>query len=187
MIMTSYLVFVRNQATMQDFAVPAEAASVGEAVADAAGRYPGPVYHALTCFTAAELQSFIDDSVRWPGVASTVQPPLEDLLRKVTAGTKLPPMPKIARRVDLSADEVVVLPEAEAAISEATQARVQALRGAVPGVMEREARIAQATALPPVSDRPKRRSTDAAAPAPAAAPSFNNGRSVIDVLKALRG
>ena len=190
----TYLVFVRNQTNFRDFAVPLEADSVGGAVALASARYPGPVYHCLTCFASAELQGFIDDAARWPGVPSTVQPPLEDLLRKVTVGTTLPPLPSVARRVDLDADEVRVLPEAEAEIrraalqrAAAAEARVQQALGTVPGVMEREAKIAMAEGTPAFSDRPRRAAQPPAQAAKPATPSFNQGRSVVDVLKALRG
>lgn len=178
----TYLVFIRNMQTLQDFSVPAQASNAYEAQARAMPRYPAPAYMALAAFTLKDLQTMLDDAARWPGVASTVQPPLEQLLANVTAGTKLPPL---HRNQPPSG-------AAQGQSQQPTGARIQSRNDVVPGAMAAEAKAAQygaqnpgwqhATNVPeaqPYAQQPARPK-----PAPAASPM--QGRSVIDVLKALR-
>ena len=53
----TYLVFIRNMQSLQDFSVPAEASTSHAAQARAMTRYPTPVYMVLTAFPVAELQA----------------------------------------------------------------------------------------------------------------------------------
>lgn len=174
----TYLVFIRNMQSLQDFSVPAQATSAYAAQAIVMPRYPTPAYMVLSAFTTAELQTMLDDAARWPGVASTVQPPLEQLLQRVTAGTKLPPL----HRNQMPAQ----------AAQQPTGARLQTLNDVVPGAMANEAKAAQYGArntgwqnslnVAEASGYAYQPATKTKAPAT----SPMQGRSVIDVLKALR-
>lgn len=168
--MPVYMVFMRNLASNEDFSVPLEAASEADALMMCGERHPHPMYAHLTTFTLDELHSMVEDARRWPGVASKVQPSVEEMLRRVNVRIgKLPPLPH----------------ERAAAVS----AKVEESRGFSRGVMETEAKIATVQHAPAVAaDRPA--ATKAAPASPAAASPFtqrNQGRSVVDVLRALRG
>lgn len=171
----TYLVFIRNMQSLQDFSVPAEAPTAAGAQATIAPRYPTPAYMVLAAFSTAELQAMLDDATRWPGVASTVQPPLEQLLARVSAGTKLPPLHR------------------GQSAPQPTGARLQTHHDVVPGAMANEAKAAQhggwqtTLNVPEASAyayQPPANRAPTTAPITAAAPT--QGRSVIDILKALR-
>lgn len=80
--MAMFLVFLKNTTDNGDFVAPVAATTHRDAIAAAAARYPSPLYQTLTCYEDSELRRILDDAQRWPGVASTVQPPLADLMRQ---------------------------------------------------------------------------------------------------------
>jgi hypothetical protein len=167
----TYLVFIRNMHALEDFTVPAQATTSHEAQTSVMTRYPTPAYMVLTAFAAPELQTMLDDAARWPGVASTVQPPLEQLLQRVTASTRLPPLHRNQM-------------PAQAAQTPPTGARLQSRNDVVPGAMANEAKAAQYNAQQVPETTVYTYAKKPAAQTPA---SPMQGRSVIDVLKALRG
>ena len=164
--MSEYLLFFRNTFSGEDFTLPVEAESRESAIFTSQSQYSAPVYLFLTCFGRKELQGILEDAERWPGVPSKPQPTLEQLLQRVTARVgKLPPLPGQK-------------PSAQP-VAAATGGRVEA------------------TTLPP---RPMQQPAQAAAPRqqmasaasatrhePAPLPNVQPNRSVIDVLRALRG
>lgn len=163
--MTVYMVFLRNMASNEDFAVPTEAESPQEALLACQQRHPHPLFSHLTTFPLDDVQRMVEDARRWPGVASTVQPSVDDMLKRVNVRIgKLPPLPG----------------------QHPTAARVEHDRGFSRGVMDQQARMAAAPATVPVPAS-KPRMAPAAAPASLSTPSHNHGRSVVDVLRALRG
>ncbi|MCP5405712.1 MAG: hypothetical protein H6922_05780 [Pseudomonadaceae bacterium] len=169
--MAVYMVFLRNMNNGEDFALPVDAESNEEAYMMAEQRHPQPLFAPLTCFSLRELSKMVDDARRWPGVASKVQPTMEQMLQRVNVRIgKLPPMPGQA-------------PVTEAKLTES--------RGFARGVMEREAKVATVQHIAPVqADAPRKVAAKKPAPAPQpAAPVFNKnqGRSVVDVLRALKG
>lgn len=172
----TYLVFVRNMHAVEDFSVPVQAQTAHEAQMSLLQRYPTPAYMVLTAFAVTDLQTMLDDAARWPGVASTVQPSLEQLLQRVTSGTRLPPI----HRNQTPAQAVQEAP---------TGARIQSKNDVVPGAMASQAKAAQhggwqnSLSVPEVSTYAYQ---PAAKPKAAPVPSPTQGRSVIDVLKALR-
>lgn len=171
----TYLVFIRNMQSLQDFSVPATARNAYEAQTSVAPRYPTPAYMILAAFTTAELQAMLDDAARWPGVASTVQPSLEQLLTRVSASTKLPPLHR-----------------GQGASQQPTGARLQTRNDVVPGAMANEAKAAQQTgwqntlSVPEVSTYAYQAPVNKAPTTSSTVASPTQGRSVIDVLKALR-
>ncbi len=83
-MMPMFLVFLKNATDGGEFVAPVAAADRKGAVAAVTARYPEPVYTQLTCYEESELRRILDDAQRWPGVASTVQPPLADVMRQKT-------------------------------------------------------------------------------------------------------
>lgn len=167
--MSQFLVFHRNTITGEDFTTPVEADSAYDAQQQLNGRYPQPAYLYLTCFEKTELQGILDDAERWPGVASKPQPTLEQLLQRVTAGVgRLPPLP--GRQA-----------------TQATEAKVQTTTGYGQGRLNDSAKVAafqQAQAFQQAAKpAPRMAETKPANPLMAKA---NQGRSVIDVLRALK-
>ena len=74
--MPIFLVFLKNTTDGAEFVAPVSAVDRRGALAAVAVRYPQSVYVSLTCYGEGELRRILDDAQRWPGVASTIQPPL---------------------------------------------------------------------------------------------------------------
>lgn len=197
--MATYLVFHRNMVTKDDFATPVDADSKQAAMDALADRYPHPAYVPLTCFEKSALQGILDDADRWPGVASTPQPTLEQLLTRVTARVgKLPPLPNRKPSEQPSAK-----------VSQATGGHVERVRDPAPfttptpvpnaakapvSVLEALKASKTMKGLSSAQQTPVSKATMASSKPSAKAPSSllatppaANGRSVIDVLRALRG
>lgn len=183
-----YCIFFKNNVTKDEFVLPVDAADRGMALMAAAEHYPAPAYTALTVYSAKELQDVLASAERWPGVASKVQPTLDTLMNRVRVSGGLPPIsPK------------------------PTAAKVQTTSGIVDGAMSLEAKIASmkedfersrnarlaavhaAKVVPadvpaPVAAKKVSAKTQSALAAPQpTAFNPNQGRSVVDVLRALRG
>lgn len=90
----TYLVFLKNAVTREEFVAPMAAESREAAMLQASTSYPMPAYAHLTCYALEELQRILADVQRWPGVPSKVQPTIETLMAKMRDGGRgLPPMP----------------------------------------------------------------------------------------------
>lgn len=171
--MTLYLVFHRNAMTGEDFTTPVEAESPMQAQASLTARYPHPTYQYLTCFAKTELQSILNDAERWPGVASKPQPTLEQMMARVTSGMgKLPPLPN---------RKPTAQPAAQ--MTQATGASVKVVQGAAHAWGVGAVPLAKVEPATPKKTAAK----PTAKPASSFMPTANAGRSVIDVLRALRG
>lgn len=91
---TTYLGFMVNRATREEFVAPVTATAQDIARAELMKAYPESRYALLTIYSRAELTHVLRDLERWPGLPSKVQPPLTTDLTKVTARTGgLPPLP----------------------------------------------------------------------------------------------
>lgn len=88
----TYLVFLQNLKTGEDFVAPATAENQSEAMLAVGEKYPPRLFKFQTCYTLPEIERIITDVKRWPGVASSLQQPLQQQLEK-RLGAKLPPMP----------------------------------------------------------------------------------------------
>ncbi len=71
--MNTYLVFLRNMATRQDFVAPYAAVSTAAAEAAALQDYPTGQFMLLTTYAETELQAIMVNIQRWPGVPSNVE------------------------------------------------------------------------------------------------------------------
>lgn len=71
--MNTYLVFLRNMATRQDFVAPYAANSAAAAEEAALQDYPTGQFMLLTIYAEAELQAIMANLRRWPGVPSNVE------------------------------------------------------------------------------------------------------------------
>jgi hypothetical protein len=193
-MMATYLVFLKNTVTHEEFVAPLQAAKREEAMARAAAAYPAPAYSHLTCYGMDEMQRIMADVQRWPGVASKVQPTLETLMRNVRDNTArgLPPMPT---RTPVQA-AAVSSPAAPPATPGVVVSQGPRAAGTATNVVDalRAARATQAV-VNHTQDAP-RPAMPAPAPAvsvSAAAPKVDRmapmarPQSVIDVLKAMRG
>ncbi len=90
----TYLGFLQNRQSREEFVAPVEADDVATARMALAQAYPESRYMVQTVYSRQELEHVLAGVDRWPGVASKVQPPLTTDLTKVTARTGgLPPLP----------------------------------------------------------------------------------------------
>ena len=166
---TSYVLFMQNLVTQEEFVASIEAESVGAAKQASRATYPGHAYQVLTCYAEKELQTVLDNLHRWPGVPSKVQPTPEEMsehvrvkvgglppLRKATAGT-------VQAERHVETEELSVMMRLMAEQSAARLARLESLKtGSAPR---------------------------AAAPAiQGSKPSLNSnaGKSVVELLRGLR-
>lgn len=83
--MPVYLGFLHNTVTNEDFVAPADALDRGHALAQLAGAYPAPVYKLLTVYVRNELIHILANMDRMPGLPSTPQPALAELLAQIAA------------------------------------------------------------------------------------------------------
>lgn len=206
--MPEFLGFLRNLANESEFVAPVQAADRAAAAAALGEQYPESLYRLHTIYARRELEQILENLTRWPGVASTVQPPLEQMLSRVNGRTGgLPPMPKAdAGRVQA----VVASPAATPVAMAATQAdeirkleelQAMAVKLNIPGAQALAMKLlaeARGAALPvnqtmsmgapdsaPASARGV---SEASAPLPAMpAAAQSGGTSAIFMLKQLRG
>ncbi|RYG61195.1 MAG: hypothetical protein EON60_04455 [Alphaproteobacteria bacterium] len=90
----TYLGFLQNRASKDEFVAPVQADDVATARMELARAYPESRYILQTIYSRSEIEHVLSGIDRWPGVASKVQPPLTTDLTKVTARTGgLPPLP----------------------------------------------------------------------------------------------
>lgn len=183
--MALFLVFHRNVMTGDDFTTPVEAVSKDAAISSLSGRYPNPAYVYLTCFEKAALQGILEDADRWPGVASTPQPTLEQLLSRVTARVgKLPPLPN---RQPVEQPAVQVAQATGGRVENITPTPVAVPVPTAPRTLSMaEALKAMKAPVVPVSASKPKAAKMEKTPSSLAA-SANANRSVIDVLRALKG
>jgi hypothetical protein len=111
--MTVYLGFLHNTVTGEDFVAPADALDREHALAQLGGAYPAPVYKVLTVYVRNELIHILATMDKMPGMPSTPQPALADLLMQIAA-----------KQVD--GGEVVFeeLPPVEAEVREVPEGRI---------------------------------------------------------------
>lgn len=190
--------FMKNAVTGEEFVAPMEAEERVGAEVLLLRQYPAPAYALLTVYEKRELTRALEQVERWPGVPSKVQPPLEQLLSRVSVQRgKLPPLPQ--QRV---ASAPVQAPASAAAAFDS--ARIEQVRNAVRGTSPeiqalaarllaagmgapvaeavRAAPVAQPQVQPQASRFGGRMEAEAEVPAVATA----NRPSLISVLKALK-
>jgi len=87
----TYLVFLLNIQTGEEFVAPVTAPSRAEALARVSAKYPPQQLFAIqTCYPVSELQRLLTEAGRWPGVASAAP---RQLNPRVSFGSALPPLP----------------------------------------------------------------------------------------------
>ena len=201
--MPEFLGFLRNLTDTSEFVAPVQAETREAAAAALVAQYPENFYRLHTVYGRGELAQIMENLKRWPGVASTVQPPLEQMLSRVNGRMGgLPPMPKAdAGRVQ------AVAPAAAAPVAAQThdiekleELQAMAVKLNIPGAQELANRLlaeARGTALPanqamamssasaPASARGVAKASAPLPAMPAAAQS--GGTSAIFMLKQLRG
>lgn len=187
-----YCVFFKNNVTKDEFVLPVQADSREAALMLAVDTYPSPAYTALTAYSDKELREVLSGAERWPGVASKVQPSMESLMARVRVGSGLPPLTQkpTAAKVQTTSGIVDGAMSVEAKIAamkaefeRSRNARVAATYAAK--VVAADTLVAKAPAAAAKKVSAKSQSSTLAAPAPTFNP--NQGRSVVDVLRALRG
>lgn len=199
--MPEFLGFLRNLADSSEFVAPVQAETREAAAAALGGQYPENFYRLHTVYGRRELTQIMENLNRWPGVASTVQPPLEQLLSRVNGRTGgLPPMPK----ADAGRVQAVVATPAEpqaqlAEIQKLEELQAMAVKLNIPGAQELATRLLaeargaalpanQAMAIMPASAPASARGVaEGSAPLPAMPTPAHNGTSAIFMLKQLRG
>lgn len=186
-----YCIFFKNNVTKDEFVLPVQADSRDAAMMLAVDKYPSPVYTALTAYSARELNTVLANAERWPGVASKVQPTLDSLMARVrvNVSSNLPPLTKKPTAATVQATTGVVdgamsLEAKIASLREDFERSRNARIAAVHAAKVVPADVSAPVAAKKVSAKPQS-SALAAPPAPAFNP--NQGRSVVDVLRALRG
>ena len=91
-----YLGFMRNTITGEAFIAPAHGASAAAAESLLRETYPSAAYAITTLYPAQDVQKYLIELERWPGLPSKVQPKLADLLANQRIRAQqggLPPMP----------------------------------------------------------------------------------------------
>ena len=177
--MATYIVFLKNLKTGEEFAVPHMAADNSHdlAMAELRSQYPANRFAMHTAYTVAELQNIMENATRWPGVASKVQ-------------TGTVQAPKRRKDVPMKADSIFASgsmlkakplpqkPKAEAQTKAQTNKMAPKVSPALAAMMKKQ----QAAA----AQQPQ---AQAAAPAPStAAPTAGSeGMSVIHRLKMMQG
>jgi hypothetical protein len=201
--MPEFLGFLRNLTDASEFVASVQAADREAAAAALGGQYPESLYRLHTIYARRELGQILENLNRWPGVASTVQPPLEQMLSRVSgrygsALGGLPPMPKAdAGRVQAVA-ATPAEPQAQLAeLQKLEELQAMALKLKIPGAQELASRLlaeARGAALPANQAMPMgapasaRGVAEASAPLPAMpTPAPSGGTSAIFMLKQLRG
>ena len=205
--MPEFLGFLRNLTDASEFVASVQAADREAAAAALGGQYPESLYRLHTIYARRELGQILENLNRWPGVASTVQPPLEQMLSRVSgrygsASGGLPQMPKAdAGRVQAVA-ATPAEPQAQLAeLQKLEELQAMALKLKIPGAQELASRLlaeARSAALPANQVMPMPAMTgapasargvaEASAPLPAMpTPAPSGGTSAIFMLKQLRG
>lgn len=182
--MDTYLVFLKNAVTREEFVAPVQAHDRDEAVMAAGVDYPAPAYASLTCYKMDEMARILADARRWPGVASTVQPTLETLLR--TASVKpLPPLPAKTTTTTVGAKPASGSTSVVDALRAARSAGMLQgqVKAAAPTATQTATLKAPAPAAKAVTAAAKTRSAKTASSLATPA----RPQSVIEVLKAMRG
>jgi hypothetical protein len=173
--MKTYLMFLQNLKTGEEFVAPVTADDQDEALLMAGEKYPPRFYKVQTFYTLADMERIITDVKRWPGVASSVQQPMmEQLNRRVVTGGPLPALPGQAPVVETRTPVMSAIEAIRAA--QATGSRLETRE-------EAPVAPAQVTRAPAVAAAPKR----TVAASIIGRPTQPSSASVLDVLKALRG
>jgi hypothetical protein len=178
----TYLVFLQNLKTGEEFVAPATAENQDNALLMIGDKYPPRLYKMQTVYTLDALERIVTDVKRWPGVASSVQPMVEQLQKRVVSGGALPPLPGqqgyaqpvAAAKPMLSAIEAIRAMSAGKPLGSTLETIKEApLVASTPAPVEtKPARPAMRTVAASIISRP-------------AQPAVTNA-SVLDVLKALR-
>jgi hypothetical protein len=91
---TTYLGFLMNRQSREEFVAPVIAETLVVAKIELAKAYPESRYMLQTIYSRLEIDHVLAGIDRWPGLPSKVQPPVTTDLSKVTAQTGgLPPLP----------------------------------------------------------------------------------------------
>ena len=198
---TTYLGFLMNRTTREEFVAPVNATSVDMARMELFAVYPDAHYALLTVYTKTEIEHVLAGVERWPGLPSKIQKPVEVKSAPVRISTGgLPPLPgqvtATVQKVDATTDTTGMpgwmksfVQQQEAATKSA--AKVAAKPAAVQPM---EAAIFQPkSSMPPASliERLKAAKGETMArpsvSAPAFAPQAPTAKgSVIDILKGMK-
>lgn len=191
--MTTFLGFFKNNMTAEEFVAPVDAETRNDAEWVLIRQYPQGIYSLLTIYARTEVEKIMTNIDRWPGLASKVQPSIEQMMSRVSVGTRLPPMPN---------QRVVETPAIDGARIERVR---EAVKGAAPEVQELAARLLAAqlqgsvsASTPDTSNARFETVSDARMTAPVMPPvampkavpmnaQGENRPSLISVLKAMRG
>jgi hypothetical protein len=191
--MPMFLVFMRNTTSRADFVAAYNSASLENAQEMAKQAYPSPAFSVLTTFAQTEIERIVADLKRWPGVPSNV------VAAKITShvGQGLPPLPTLKQAVQAvgvqptgaMVQQIKPTPATQTSTSNAQAGltladAMAALRGKNIVPMQNKPATAPVS-TPPASARGKAVDEPVVSASPVQA--ANAGRSVIDVLRTLRG
>lgn len=195
--MVTFLGFFKNNMTGDEFVAPVDAESRNDAEWMLVRQYPSGVYSLLTIYARKEMEKILADVERWPGLASKVQPTVDQLLSRVTVGTRLPPLPtrsvnETTPRVDgariaqVKAAAAGVNAQAQALALKLLKAELHGTVGSsVPDVSN--SRFAQVSDAKVAAKAPALPATPAFAKAAGAQMATGNRPSLITMLKAMKG
>ena len=177
-----HLAFLRNIITGDMFIAPAIGATQQQAESAMREVYPSAAYALLALYPASDVQRYLVDLARWPGMPSKVQPSLTDLLANQRIRTQtggLPPLNRAAQQQAFGAGMNAAQAAQVQAIAKGMPAETQALAARLLGNAHPAAPAAQ----------PIQRSAQPVphpfAPRPVAQPATPQG-SLKDALAAMR-
>jgi hypothetical protein len=200
--MAMYVLFLQNLATQEEFVAGIDAAGMDAAKLGARVTYPAKSYALLTCYAQAELETILTNLKRWPGVPSKVQPAADEVNPRVQVSVgKLPPLkreqPTEGRVAPVQAEELSAMMQMMARQSAERLRREQAERGEAPALQPAD-RVAEAKAVQQPQAAPVQRqsvlealkgipASKSVSPTAMASPAGNSGKSVVELLRGLRG
>lgn len=198
--MAMYVLFLQNLATQEEFVAGIEATDVDAAKLGARVNYPANGYAILTCYAQAELETILTNLKRWPGVPSKVQPAADEVNPRVQVSVgKLPPLrreqPTEGQVAPVQAEELSAMMKLMAQQSAARLQRERAEAQGKPPALQAADRVAEAKVAQQQAPVQRQSVLEALKGIPAAksvsptvtASSGNGGKSVVELLRGLRG
>lgn len=173
-----HLAFLRNSITGEMFIAPAIGETQKMAESNLREAYPSAAYSLLAMYPASDVQRYLVELNRWPGLPSKPQPKLSDLLATQRIKTQvggLPPLNRTAQQQTYAAGLNAAQIEQVRAIAKGMPSETQALA----------ARLLAAPQAQPMQTAPVER-THPFAPRPAAVRPAAPQSSLKDALAAMR-
>lgn len=188
-----HLAFLRNSITGEMFIAPAVGQNQPQAESNLRETYPSAAYALLALYPAADVQRYLIELNRWPGLPSRVQPKLSDLLASQRIRTQLGGLPSLKRSAQpqtYAAGLTAAQLEQVRTIAKGMPSETQALAARLLVTAEPK-RMAQAHApQPKAAERTALPSTHPFAPrppAPRATPPLGSLKEALAAMRTMQG